>query len=748
MRSYAVAPLFLAFVMVMSCTTTFITRKGSVADVAYDDAVISALGAVGRMETAISGPLFEGDGGADIRLAVLAPEAHSGVPDYLPLYIQGLLNNNFKKYSALTLIDRQNLNRIISEQNLGANGRFSEDDFMNIGALANTQYFVFGSIQKLYGGRYSLQLSIIDSATGARRADSMKDGTLAQLEGSGALINEVSVDLLGQMGVQLSQAGKHALLAGNWSAVQTEAMLARGIVAQAAGAETEALFNFSQSIAFDPSQAEALTRLNLLSSTISEGSISQGILIDLQARDRWLEAFKETARLFHDHPPFEITFDPNLVQEGHTNYVRRKVNLAMHVALNPSEAGFGVLNTLLEGLEKTGMRRDWGFAGWPLLDIHPRASGTVVFDGKKAFSFKVEALLLNENNLILGRSSVTLNTGNLYFSAGDTRVNSPDGDMGLMRFININADDLTPVLIIVITAVNGIPSHTLNSTGYMKIDAGNLENSLAFRSVSDRSLENFALINGGAFTMGSPANEPGRNNSEGQWQVTVSSFYMGKYEVTQKEYHELMGTNPSNFRGSNNPVEQVSWFDAVEYCNKRSQREWLIPAYTITDRTPATGYPITAATVTWNRDANGYRLPTEAEWEYACRAGTTTAFNTGNNITTSQANYDGNYPYNNNAKGEYRQRTMPVGSFEANPWGLYDMHGNVSEWCWDWYDSYPSEAQTDPTGAAASHDFDGSYRVLRGGSWGYYGHDLRSAYRSYDYPYGRYDGVGFRLLRQ
>ena len=241
----------------------------------------------------------------------------------------------------------------------------------------------------------------------------------------------------------------------------------------------------------------------------------------------------------------------------------------------------------------------------------------------------------------------------------------------------------------------------------------------------------FVKINGGTFYMGSPADEPSRSNDEVRHQVAVSSFFMGKYEVTQKEWREVMGNSPSFFKGDNLPVEQVSWYEAVEYCNQRSRREGLPPAYTIN-----------GTYVSWNRNASGCRLPTEAEWEYACRAGTSGPFNMGSNMTTSQANYDGNYPYNNNAKGTYRERTVEVGSFAANGWGLYDMHGNVWEWCWDWYGDYSSGSQSDPVGPSA-----GAYRVRRGGSWLYSAQGVRSAYRFYFTPTLRYYFLGFRLVR-
>jgi formylglycine-generating enzyme required for sulfatase activity len=246
----------------------------------------------------------------------------------------------------------------------------------------------------------------------------------------------------------------------------------------------------------------------------------------------------------------------------------------------------------------------------------------------------------------------------------------------------------------------------------------------------------FVLINGGTFTMGSPANEVDRFYDEDQHQVTASSFYMGKYEVTQKEYREIMGTNPSYFKGDNLPVERVSWYDAIEYCNARSLKEGLTPAYTIDksqkDPNNKNDRDTVKWIVTWNRNANGYRLPTEAEWEYACRAGTTTAYNTGANRSINSGWYEEN-------SGD---RTHPVGQKPANAWGLYDMDGNVHEWCWDWYGKYPSESQTNPMGASS-----GSGRVPRGGSWFAPAEDSRSAERSNTLPISRHEFLGFRLVR-
>jgi formylglycine-generating enzyme required for sulfatase activity len=256
-----------------------------------------------------------------------------------------------------------------------------------------------------------------------------------------------------------------------------------------------------------------------------------------------------------------------------------------------------------------------------------------------------------------------------------------------------------------------------------------------------RASDDIILIRGGTFTMGSPASELDRISDEVQHRVTVAAFYLAKSEVTQAEYQALMENNPSNFQsersslGGTLPVENVTWFDAVRYCNTRSAREGFTPAYSINGET-----------VTWNRTANGYRLPTEAEWEYACRAGTSTPFHTRNTISDNDANFMNHYGYNTNASGRvtggYRQRTTAVNSFKANPWGLFDMHGNVWEWCWDWYGEYGAGAQTTPTGAAA-----GTYRVNRGGGWNDFPKHIRSAYRAAAPPDSGSFTIGFRLVR-
>ena len=254
--------------------------------------------------------------------------------------------------------------------------------------------------------------------------------------------------------------------------------------------------------------------------------------------------------------------------------------------------------------------------------------------------------------------------------------------------------------------------------------------------------EKLVFIKGGTFKMGSPEAENWRINDETQHEVSVNDFYISRYEVTQAEYKSLMNDNPSNFYGDDLPVENVSWFDAVKYCNALSEKENLTPVYKIEGNK-----------VTWNTEADGYRLPTEAEWEYACRAETTTPFNTENPISVNEANYYGHYPYEieenyfsqnklTTKPGIYREETIKVGSFKPNKFGLYDMHGNVAEWCWDIYAPYSSTSAKNPTGPS-----EGTRRVNRGGAWNDFAKNIRSAYRAVTTPEHKSFNLGFRLAR-
>jgi uncharacterized protein (TIGR02996 family) len=196
----------------------------------------------------------------------------------------------------------------------------------------------------------------------------------------------------------------------------------------------------------------------------------------------------------------------------------------------------------------------------------------------------------------------------------------------------------------------------------------------------------FAWIPHGSFLMGSPPEEPERDENETLHEVTLpQGFYLGIHAVTQAQWQAVMGDNPSRFKGEDLPVECVSWEDCQTFCTKLSER-----------------------------DGKRYGLPSEAEWEYACRAGTSTPFHFGETLSTDQANYSGNYPYNNGEKGVYRNRTASVGSFPPNAWGLFDLHSNVWEWCHDEYRPY---GELDIMNTLDTSNASEYARVLRGGSW-------------------------------
>jgi formylglycine-generating enzyme required for sulfatase activity len=240
----------------------------------------------------------------------------------------------------------------------------------------------------------------------------------------------------------------------------------------------------------------------------------------------------------------------------------------------------------------------------------------------------------------------------------------------------------------------------------------------------------------GRFWMGSPEEEPGRSSAEGpQHLVQLQGFFLAQTPITQAQWRAVaywkpnkgegawskqLNPHPSRFKGDQRPVEQVSWEDAMEFCRRLSQHTGRV-----------------------------YTLPSEAQWEYACRAGTTTPFHTGATISTKLANFDGREVYLDGEKGEYRQQTTDVAGFPANPWGLHDMHGNVWEWCADyWHDNYaeaPEDGRAWIDEKVNEINDKMSLRLLRGGSWGYHPAFCRSAYRNNIHPGLRHYFIGFRV---
>jgi formylglycine-generating enzyme required for sulfatase activity len=247
----------------------------------------------------------------------------------------------------------------------------------------------------------------------------------------------------------------------------------------------------------------------------------------------------------------------------------------------------------------------------------------------------------------------------------------------------------------------------------------------------DKALTNsidmkLAPIPAGKFQMGSPETEAERETKELQHEVSIARpFYMGVYEVTQSEWQKVIGKpsqsvfDAGHGGGPTHPVENVKFYEVLNFCQLLS----ALPAEKKAGRT--------------------YRLPTEAEWEYACRAGTTTPFHSGKSLSAAQSNFNGNFPYGEAAKGDYLRKTAKVGSYAPNAWGLYDMHGNVAEWCSDWYDPeyYRTSAKTDPKGppkGVLATDYSDFYRVVRGGCWLDDARACRSAYRFRAMPHDAY----------
>jgi formylglycine-generating enzyme required for sulfatase activity len=460
---------------------------------------------------------------------------------------------------------------------------------------------------------------------------------------------------------------------------------------------------------------------------------------------------KATNSLGSDTKPLSITITfaaPTIITEALPNGT-------LGVAYNQTLAATGATpitwdlyyQTLPEGLE---LAENGTITGTPT------ATGTVAFTVRatNSVSYDLKRLSITINLAAPTITTAALPSGTVgaaysqtLAATGDTPITWSLDSGTLPAGLDIAADG----------TIAGTPTATGTSTFTAKATNANGSGTKQLSIIIDGqkpAIGGMEWIPAGVFMMGSPTSETGRGTDETHHQVTLTKgFYMGKYPVTQAEYLAVMGSNPSAHSAggqyadavagldtTNFPVERISWYAALVFCNKLSMQEGLNPAYSISGSTnPASWGAVPDRTnSTWNaveivEGSNGYRLPTEAQWEYACRADTTTAFNLGNE-------WSGDWGWYRTNSGD---RTHEVGGKSPNEWGLYDMHGNVTEWCWDWEGMYGTGEKIDPTGA----DYGGNARIRRGGSFINFSENNRSAARASASPFLMYSYMGFRIVR-
>jgi hypothetical protein len=365
---------------------------------------------------------------------------------------QGVLVGDFTKFSAIKVLDRQNLEKVIAE---GESGYYAdEDNFVQLGTVANVRYILNGALQKT-GTGFSLQLKITDTKSGASRAAYTGICSAAELDNL-AGIKKASADLLAQLGVRLTDAGKTSLLGVDASTVQAETALAKGITAQRNGAEVAALISYYQAAAFDPSLLEAASRATVLSANISSGNIGMDARNDIQWRKDWIARLTETEQYFDaffktSSPPAAVCYSTGL-EWGKVNYQQETVPCSFEVNLHSYSNWFAAvqraLQAVYEGLGKTGRKREWGLSDWPTSTL----TGWRVFSEGKRFAVIFE--LVNDRQEVIGRQSVNLDINWSVSINNGVRVNYNKNDFETLRY-NVKANGITDNTAIRIASVNG-----------------------------------------------------------------------------------------------------------------------------------------------------------------------------------------------------------------------------------------------------------------------------------------------------
>jgi hypothetical protein len=452
----------------------------------------------------IAGPYFNGDGGKYIRFAVLEPSGYNLSSDeqWVLTLVQGTLTNDFKKYSAMTVLDRQNLDKILENQAESLSGDYSDEGFISIGNLINAQYILIGSVTKTQQNILLVNLSISDASTGELKASYPPiNCTFNELQGL-SIIKKASEELLLQMGVSLTDAGKQSLYRISETSISAETALSKGVHAQRNGTIGEALSYYYNAISFEPSLAEAKGRLSVLSTDISSGNIGQSARNAISYRNAWKKILMECNDFLNDHILFEIVCDPTIRQKGKIDYDSEKVNLEFTLTVKPSN-GFNMIRDIIKGLNKTGKRNEWGFTLWPFdgdssftrislggtpqsgifqqvsLEGVETTSRTEYIMGNK---LDVEIGLKNNQGQIISRVNTTLwGKAGKYtrwhqdygapYSPADIK---PDNTEWNIVFIGVNANDITDLLTVEILSVNGIDAESATRNGFIKISSGKI----------------------------------------------------------------------------------------------------------------------------------------------------------------------------------------------------------------------------------------------------------------------------------
>jgi hypothetical protein len=454
------------------------------------------------------GPLYIGDGGKKLRFTVLQPFGTNLAQneEWLLTYIQGTLTNYFKTYSAMTVLDRQNLDKILENQNLAASGNFSNDDYISIGNLTNAQYILIGNLKKIEYNNFVADFAISDTTTGEIKAifpPAMC--SYADLQNL-SVVNKAAEELLNKMGVVLTDFGRKKLYNTNISNIGAEIALSKGIEAQRSGNIGQALSYYYNAISFEPSLAEAKSRVSIVSNKVSTNNIGEIARNAIAYRNAWKKTLDECDTFFIDHFPFEIIYDSRISQLGDINYYGESVNLKMEILVKPTEL-FNLIKDVQKGLNKTGKKNEWGFGSWPF-DFEKTTFETVdkplsIYGGTAISNFfaewgtynilstsvipygknmSVNIALINDNGETISITSVNVfgQAGTLtneyrydYSMSGNGIVSTvsikPVTKKFTVTFEGVNVNKITDNTIIKIISINGKDAEAVGMEGYIKI---------------------------------------------------------------------------------------------------------------------------------------------------------------------------------------------------------------------------------------------------------------------------------------